>query len=374
VRPRKKRSLLHRLYLSHLALLAIITFVVGLAVLIVANLPNSVLSQGWIKVLPAKDIGSAFLSTAIIIVAFEYFYREEAELRAEERSRKLLPDQTAAVMSDLYRRLDADDGLVYSALSTETIDRIVTNSLAQRLGEVDLAREVYADLRNQVIASPQRWRDVLISINLTRYAKAPRTGSGSMLKAIFRCEYRALVEVDNFRFTCVSDLAEYRKLLRDPRSTFEWYFEPIGGLGAESSEVFTLMQFSINGEPQRINRTKRASSQTFVVDTPRRLSGEQAHITYTYSVLVQRNSHLLNIDVAQPARGHRVELNYGGCGIRFVNVLDFIASASEPRILYTPAPSVSVAFDGWVFPKSGVAFVWVLDEELETDITRTDPR
>ena len=89
---------------------------------------------------------------------------------------------------------------------------------------------------------------------------------------------------------------------------------------------------------------------------------------YAYSVLVQRNSHLLSIDVAQPARGHRVELMYGGCGIRFVNVLDFIASASEPRIVRTPEPalSVSVAFDGWVFPKSGVAFVWVLDEELDT--------
>jgi hypothetical protein len=29
-----------------------------------------------------------------------------------------------------------------------------------------------------------------------------------------------------------------------------------------------------------------------------------------------------------------------------------------------PSPSIQVAFDGWVFPKSGVAFVWVLDEEL----------
>jgi ABC-type multidrug transport system fused ATPase/permease subunit len=159
VRARDKKSLLHRLYLSHLALLAVVTFVVGLATLILANVPDSPLSRGWIRVLPAKDIGSAFLSTAIIIVAFEYFYREEAELRAEERSKKLFPAQAAAVMSDLYQRIGSDDGLVFSMLSTETIDKIITNSLARRLGEADLAREVYTDLRNQVIASAERWRD-----------------------------------------------------------------------------------------------------------------------------------------------------------------------------------------------------------------------
>jgi hypothetical protein len=368
VRPRKKRSLLHRLYLSHLALLAVITFVVGLAILIVANLPDSALSKGWIKVLPAKDIGSAFLSTAIIIVAFEYFYREEAELRSEERTKKLFPDQAAAVMSNLFQRLASDDALTFSTLSTETIDRIITNSLARQLGEKDLAREVYSDLRSQVITSPERWRDVHISIGLSPYPNAPSTGSGSMLKAVFRCEYSTVLKLDKFRFSCVSSIDDYRKLLRDPASTFEWYFEPVGGLRAESSEVFTLMQFSIDGEFQSIIRSKRASSQTFTVDAPRRFSGQRVHVTYTYSVLVQRNGHLLSIDVAQPARGHRVDLTYGGCGIRYVNVLDFIASASEPRItrIPEPTPSISVAFDGWVFPKSGVAFVWVLDEELET--------
>ena len=28
------------------------------------------------------------------------------------------------------------------------------------------------------------------------------------------------------------------------------------------------------------------------------------------------------------------------------------------------SPSVSVVFDGWVMPKGGVAFVWVLDDEI----------
>ena len=36
-----------------------------------------------------------------------------------------------------------------------------------------------------------------------------------------------------------------------------------------------------------------------------------------------------------------------------------------------PIPSVEVGFDGWIFPRSGVAFVWVLDSELPTQAAHT---
>lgn len=365
----RQGSLLQRLYFSRLAFMAVIAFVLGLAILIVANIPNGVLSRGWPAVLPFKDIGTALLSTSVIIVAFEYLYREETELRAEERLRRLFPAQADAVMSDLYRRIGSGDPAILSALSTEAIDKIITSALTNQLGEADLAQEVYSDLRRQVIATAERWRNFQVSVILSRYERSPRTGSGSMLQGVFRCEYSTVLTADTFRFTCVSDLAEYRRLLRDPASTLEWYFEPVGALGAESDEVFDLLQFSINGESQSISRTAGEGRQTFVVDAAaaaRRLSGQPVYISYAYAVLVQRNSHMLQVDVAHPARGLRVELVYSGCGIRFVSVLDFIASASEPRTLRTsePSPSVAVVFDGWVFPKSGVAFVWVLEEEL----------
>ncbi|AWK10755.1 hypothetical protein AB0I99_17210 [Streptomyces spongiicola] len=31
-----------------------------------------------------------------------------------------------------------------------------------------------------------------------------------------------------------------------------------------------------------------------------------------------------------------------------------------------PSPSVEVAYEGWTFPKGGVAFVWVLEREVGT--------
>ncbi|HUZ54041.1 MAG TPA: hypothetical protein VMU94_16135 [Streptosporangiaceae bacterium] len=135
-----------------------------------------------------------------------------------------------------------------------------------------------------------------------------------------------------------------------------------------SPEVFRLLQFAVGGKPVAIRRTARAKTQILTVNV-----GEAAVTTlsYTYRTLVQQNGHLLHLDISQPTKGLHVEFSYGDCGIRYVNVLDYIAGARQPGISQLPAsdptPSVEVGFDGWMFPKDGLAFVWV--RVLEGELT-----
>ncbi|MBX7268796.1 hypothetical protein KIF24_24105 [Micromonospora sp. Llam7] len=71
----------------------------------------------------------------------------------------------------------------------------------------------------------------------------------------------------------------------------------------------------------------------------------------------------------RPTKGISAQLNYTGSGIRYVNTLDFIASNQQARVEASPEEAadqaVNVSFDGWIFPRSGVAFVWVLEKEVE---------
>jgi hypothetical protein len=98
------------------------------------------------------------------------------------------------------------------------------------------------------------------------------------------------------------------------------------------------------------------------------MTGQPVTITYTYRVLVQRHGHLLYLDLPRPTKGLKVQFNYAGAGIGRVNTLDFIANSQSARVENTPdsAPgrSVSIGFDGWIFPRSGIAFVWVLEGEV----------
>jgi len=89
---------------------------------------------------------------------------------------------------------------------------------------------------------------------------------------------------------------------------------------------------------------------------------ERVTISYTYRTLVAVDQHLLQLRVDQPTRGLSVELDYGNTNTEHVNVLDFIAGNEATRIVRSsvavPEKVVSVEYDGWVFPRSGVAFVW----------------
>jgi hypothetical protein len=242
--------------------------------------------------------------------------------------------------------------------SPETLDRVIRNALAVRLGDPALAADVYADLHRQVVRSPERRYDARASISLSPWPDGPASGRGAMLVATIRWEYRVTPASALRRFICVADVAEYRRLVDEAKDGVR-YFEPIADLDAASGDAFELVQFTVDGAPLPIRRLMRANSQTYSVELRPEHLGRQVKVAYTYRALVQQHGHLLYLDVSKPTRGLTVELNYADTGIRFVNALDFIASAQQPHTLRSPrilrGRSVSIGFDGWVFPKSGVA-------------------
>ena len=138
-----------------------------------------------------------------------------------------------------------------------------------------------------------------------------------------------------------------------------------------AQEAFELVEVTVAGKPQKLRRTTRSGAQYYSVS----LGPEVEHATaalavsFSYRGLVQQHGHLLHVDLIKPTHGVSITLNYGGVGIHYVNVIDYIALAAQPSISQTaatdPSPSVSLTFDGWALPKAGVAFVWVLATEMK---------
>ena len=97
-------------------------------------------------------------------------------------------------------------------------------------------------------------------------------------------------------------------------------------------------------------------------------AGKPVTISYTYRTVTTQAGHLLFFDIEQPTRNLRVEFDYSRCAISNVSALDLIPSVRPTRIERTPAPlppgTVRFDGDGWVFPRSGIAFVWTLEGEL----------
>ncbi|WP_117210584.1 hypothetical protein [Allorhizocola rhizosphaerae] len=356
---------LNRLYKTKLALLAWIALAVGAGLLLLAAWAPSVDSWAWIARLPVATIGETLLGIGLIAIIFEFISRQDAEERDNERLRTILREEAPAIRDAVVEGFAFTPESLTNVASPETLDRVVENCLALRLGDRTLAAEVYSDIRKQVVQAPTRCFDAKVGITLTPWSGGPKTGPGSMFEATIRWEYEVEPLTTPMRFSCVSNEQEYRELLQDPTSTTTWYFAPSSQLDAASPEVFELLHFSVDGHEQRIRRTSRKGAQVYTVQAGPELEAKNRHkVSYAFRVLVRREGRLLHLDIGRPTRGLNLQLSYGGCGIQAVKVVDHIASATRPQISRLPAtaptPSVSLAFDGWVWPRSGVGFVWTL--------------
>jgi hypothetical protein len=368
-------NLLDQLYKTKLQLIAVLSVVGGIVLLMLAHWSTSAqAAPGWLANLPISEIGSTLFGTGLLAIFFEYVDRKHGDKRTDQRIQKAVRHEAPAIRDAVLDSFAFDPDALKSIASNDTLDRIATNALGLRLEDPALAADVYTDLLNQVIRSPERWRDVDISVSLAPWTAGPKTGHGSMFEVTLRCEYRVRPATNTMRFACVSDLAEYRELLRDPTVNAPWYIDQSGGIDAASRHTFELLQLSVNGTSKKIRRTERTGAQIYTANLGQAATnGEEVTVAYTYRILVQRHGHVLYLDLPRPTKGLHVQLDYAGAGIRRVNVLDFIASSQETRVEQTPdsvtARTVDIGFDGWIFPRSGVAFVWVLEGEILTATT-----
>lgn len=370
------QDLLKRLYKTRLALLAALLVLAGSALMISANW--SAHTSLWTLLLRLRpELGSGFLITGLFTVAWQYFSGAVADEHTMDLFETAMTRKAPAIRDAVIQGFAFDAKDLARVASPATMDKIAENTLALQLGDQQLAADVYTDLRQQVIHSPERRHDCAVSVDLAPWDGAPASGDDAMFVATVRYEYRVVPTRPILRFSCVSDPAEYRELLQDPTSALAWYFKPAGSLHGGSDEAFELLQFTVDGKALPVRRTKRTRGQTFTVNLEnakeevRALpssSPREVTIVYTYKVLVRRHGHLLYLNVGALTKGFKIAFRYGGCGIRDVNTLDFIASAEPARLSQTPAsvptPAVEVGFDGWVLSRSGVTFVWVLEAEM----------
>lgn len=358
-----------RLYTTKLALLATVSTVVGIALLMVSHWLSPRPGWTWLSGV-VNDIGATLFSIGLLGIFFQYVGAEDQERRDDDRVLRTLkatvPDFRDAVI-DAFAF--APESLTDVA-SSKTLDQIIENCLAIQLGDPELARDAYADLRGQVTPDRPRLYDARVSVVLSPWAERPASSVDPMFTATIRREFRTVPASPIVRFACVSDDEEYRGLLEDPNYAIVHNFRAMSGIDAASREAFQLLQFSIDGEQLQARRSTRGKSQVLAVNLGEQAVAAKQAVTlaYTYRTLVRQDGHLLHLDISQPTKGLHVEFSYKACGIGYINVLDYIAGARQPQIAQLPAndptPSVEIGYDGWVFPKGGVAFVWVLESEL----------
>lgn len=354
---------LQRLYRTKLVLLAILLVGSGFALLILGNQAEHDPRWQWLRLWPITDIGTALFTTGLLGVALQYFDGQDSEVRATQRLERVINAATPAMRDAVIAGFAFEPSDLARVATPATLDQIITHALAIRLGDAAFASDICDDLRLQAIDVPERLHDARVSIRLSRPRSTPGKQQPRFIATV-RWEFDLVPIHQTRRFVCLDDLEQFRELDRNGGATSAWYIKPRAGVRAAERDAFELIDFSVDGQPRPIRRSSRASGQAYSVDLGKGVlaAGESVTIAYTYRTVANDRERLLQLRVDQPTKGLTVTFDYTDTDIASVRVLDFIASGRPARVS-TPPPGVpdkstTVEFQGWVFARSGLAFVW----------------
>ncbi len=133
-------------------------------------------SLHWLGFTSWSGIGDTLIVLAIYGIWFDYMTNKDKEARNSEllsrEVKKAVPDIRDAV----FDAFDFGHESLARVTNPESLDNIIRNSLALRLGDKEFAEEVYNDVRDQAVKAPERWHDARVQIQLSPLEMSRGTG------------------------------------------------------------------------------------------------------------------------------------------------------------------------------------------------------
>ena len=358
--------LLHSIRKTKTVLLAVSLTLAGLLIIMLSRwLAKMTLGAwGWLQDVPLAELGGGLVSAGLISPIFEYVSQRDQERRFRQIIREEAPAMRDAVVEGFA--IHPQD--LKRVATPELLDDIAANVMALRLGDEQFAREIYRDIRDQAIRAAERWYDVAVRVRLSTAVERSTAGT-PLLDVTVEWEYTTVPSSATRHFACVSDQDEYNELRQDVPATSTWFMAPRPGMDARRREAYELLELAVDGRPQPIRRSTRATGQTYSVDLDEDArSGKPVRIRQVFRTITPQWSHRLYFAVAQPTRGWSLRLDYTDTAIAEVQISDTISPTPPARITRSPeavpGKVIAVEASSWLLPRSGVAFTWATNDEL----------
>ena len=367
--PKVDPSLHHRLRKTKAALLAVSFTLAGILLMMLNAwlVPLQLGDWRWLHALPLGELGGTLFGAGLLSTFFEYAFRRDQERAVTERFRQTIREEAPALRDAVIEAFRFDRQDVARIATPELLDDLARTSLGLRFGDPAFGREVYSDIRHQAIAAEERWYDARVDATLG----IPR-GRSSAPTPFFdlrvRWEYTVTPRHRFRKFAVVSDRQRYDQLVAERGETSVWYRRPVPGLAVSDPEVFALEQFTVNGTPVPLTRQVDEVSQVYTVDLGKQvIQQEQAVvISFSFRTRTLRSGHVVHLDIDRPTRGLDVELRYDPEQVGQMRILDFASIGEGGRLTQVPnTPTLRYRYDGWLFPRAGMVFVWTLPDEQD---------
>ncbi len=257
---------------------------------------------------------------------------------------------------DEERSLSRIDNIIRSCLHTRAKsvgfgDAIYYEMLETLFGKDDRQLELRSDFRYDITVAPSDEVEHGRSGQDTEY-----------LNVITHIEYRKVLKNHLFMIGCASNNDQLAAFFEDPRCQYRWLLGNGEDLEAPRDFQVTAVRVDGQGVPIEEATTSERGYEVWAGgDCLREKIHRQVRIEIEIVTKQSRKKRDFSVHIVYPTQGLEINFNYAKTGLKNVREVSFFSGRRPyPQVCREEGRAIKVVVskDEWVFPHSGVTFIW----------------
>ncbi|MBN2397255.1 MAG: alanine racemase [Deltaproteobacteria bacterium] len=255
--------------------------------------------------------------------------------------------------------------------SIARIDGMIRGCLQARTADPEFADAIYYEMFETLFGRENRQLELRMGFRYDiRIGEFPRGEGGpddpgaDYFRVTTHIEYVKTLRDTLFIIGCARNNEQLSALFEEEKCEYRWLLNGADGPFEEGD--FRVARVAIDGVDVPVKRAKNTERGYEVLCGGDEIEGflnRQVRMAIEIETKKDRKNRMFPVYLAYPTRGLEISFHYEGTGLKNVREVSFFAGRRPyPEVRIDEGRSIELRIDDdeWVFPNSGVTFVWDL--------------
>ncbi|HOI73777.1 MAG TPA: alanine racemase [Syntrophales bacterium] len=251
--------------------------------------------------------------------------------------------------------------------SVARIDSIIRHCFQTRARSEEMGDAIFSEMFETLFGKEDRQLELRdrFRYDIEISEASPQNGKrkkGEYFRVLTRVEYTKALREPVFMIGCAMTNAQLEALFEEKRCEYRWLLNL--GDEAVTERDFRVERVTIDGEDIPILRsenTERGYEVWCGGDLLKKKLNRPVRFAFEIATKKSKENNLFSVYVVYPTRGLEISFKYEKANLRRVREVSYFAGKHPyPRVAREQGrcTTLTIADDEWIFPNSGVTFIW----------------
>ena len=246
------------------------------------------------------------------------------------------------------------------------IDNMIRSCLQARTIDPAFADAIYYEMFETLFGKENRQLELRMGFRYDIRIGELHEPDGEYFKATTHIEYTKTLKDTRFIIGCARNEEQLSALFEEERCEYRWLLNGTNSPIPIREGDFQVTRVAIDGADVPIISTQSTHRGYEVLcggDDLDEFMNRQVRVAIEIETKKHRGTRMFPVYLAYPTRGLGISFSYEGTGLRNVREVSFFAGRRPyPEVRMDEGRSIELRIDDdeWIFPNSGVTFVWDL--------------